>query len=147
MIHSIGEIPANVDRDYYLYILDYGWKEPIGEAVLNNFNKMADVASKSNAVVFRGTVGHHFSDEVLSWHNVNGLDGEKVLPAILITTKNPNDFSKYKMGKPADTHHNILLIPLREVCETATDVIQLINKIFKDINEKKHYKTLQYLKK
>jgi hypothetical protein len=92
MFHSLGEIPAQAERDYYLYLLDYGWEEPIRDSLFANFGHMADRASRTNCVVFRGTVGHHFSDEVLSWHNINGLDGESCQSAILITTRNPKEF-------------------------------------------------------
>ena len=29
MVHSLEEIPRNVERNYYIYLLDYGWDEPI----------------------------------------------------------------------------------------------------------------------
>lgn len=134
MIHSMGEIPANVERSFYIYLLDYGWQEPISDALFANFNQISDHASKNDAVVFKGTVGHHFTDEVLSWHNVNGMDGEHVLPAILITTRNPHDFLEQRV---APTEHNMLLIPLKNICNTATDVIEVVSKIFSDITSKK----------
>jgi len=137
MIHSLGEIPANAERDYYLYLLDYGWKEPIRDALFNNFENMADRASRTNSVVFKGTVGEHFSDEVLSWHNINGLDGEKFLPAILVTTRNPNEFKEAGERGQNNSQHNLLLIPINDICKTATDVIDLIEKIFRDIEQKK----------
>ena len=31
MIHSLGEIPADVQRGYYVYLLDYGWDEPLAK--------------------------------------------------------------------------------------------------------------------
>ena len=133
MIHSLGEIPTNTKRDYFLYLLDYGWKEPLSNALRENFEIIADKASRSNSVVFRGTVGHHFSDEVLSWHNINGIDGENILPAILITTKNPNEFK----FKESSSKHKLLLIPIGELCQTANDVIKIIEKIFLDIETKK----------
>ena len=40
MIHSLGELPANVERGYFIYLLDYGWDEPLGEALLKNFDRM-----------------------------------------------------------------------------------------------------------
>lgn len=137
MIHSLGEIPAHAERDYYLYLLDYGWEEPIRNSLFANFENMADRASRTNSVVFKGTVGHHFSDEVLSWHNVNGIDGESCLPAILITTRNPNEFRDAGLGTRNNTDHNLLLIPIKELCKTATDVVNLVEKIFSDIENKK----------
>lgn len=137
MIHSLGEIPAHAERDYYLYLLDYGWEEPIRDSLVANFQNMADRASRTNSVVFKGTVGHHFSDEVLSWHNVNGIDGESCLPAILITTRNPNEFRDTGNGARNNIDHNLLLIPLNDLCKTATEVVELVEKIFNDIENKK----------
>ncbi|EJL7002265.1 hypothetical protein O1D89_003430 [Vibrio cholerae] len=134
MIHSMGEVPANVDRAFYIYLLDYGWQEPIRDALFDNFQLLADHASKNDAVVFQGTVGHHFTDEVISWHSVNGLDCEDVLPAILITTRNPHEFSERRVNP---TEHNMLLIPLKNVCKTPTDVIGIIKKLVSDISAKK----------
>lgn len=140
MVHSLGELPLNVKRGYYVYLLDYGWDEPLGEALHRNFEKMAAKASTNDAVVIRGTVGHHFEDEVLSWHSVDGQPGEKILPAILITTRHPDEFRKFgKAWREERILHadRMLLIPLREACESAGDVADLIEKIFRDIKDKK----------
>ncbi len=137
MIHSLGEIPADAERDYYLYLLDYGWKEPFVNTLNENFAKMADKASKTNSVVFRGTVGHHFSDEVLSWHSINGMSGRKILPAILITTKNPNEFHRMNRLQRERADHKLLLISVRDLCDTPSEVIPLIEKIFADIETKR----------
>ena len=32
-VHSLGEIPNGAERAYYVYLLDYGWEEPLGSAV------------------------------------------------------------------------------------------------------------------
>lgn len=45
MIHSLGELPLNAKRDYYVYLLDYGWHEPLGQALLSSFDTMAAEAS------------------------------------------------------------------------------------------------------
>ena len=31
-IHSLGQLPATAERAYYVYLLDYGWHEPLGAA-------------------------------------------------------------------------------------------------------------------
>ena len=142
MIHSLGELPLQAKRGYYVYVLDYGWNEPLGEALHRNFEKMAALASHSDAVVIRGVVGSHFEDEVLSYHSVNGQSGKEILPAILITTRHPQDFRKFgdewRKREERKLHADrMLLIPLREVCYSATDVVDLIEKIFRDVKDKK----------
>ncbi len=93
MIHSLAELPEGVERRCYMYLLDYGWKEPVLDVLYQNFDRMADAASRSGAVILRGVVGAHFEDEVLSWHQINGEDAEELLPAILLTNRNPHDWS------------------------------------------------------
>ena len=121
-----------------IYLLDYGWDEPLGHAMQRNFHRMANMASSRDAVVIRGTVGSHFEDEVLSWHHVNGQPGEDILPAILITTRHPQTFR----DSQAKSHghlvdDNMILVPLNDICETETDVARLIDKVFSEIGDKK----------
>lgn len=139
MVHSLGELPAAAERGYYIYVLDYGWREPLADALYANFDKMADAASKSNAVVVKGCVGAHFADEVLSWHHVNGLPGDQLLPALLITTRHPSSFRDADASPDKDDSQKdrMLLIPLRECCRSSDDVVKLIEKVFRDIRGKK----------
>ena len=67
-VHSLGEVANCAERAYYVYLLDYGWTEPLGDAVRVNLPRMADMASRSTAVVVHGPSGVRFQDEVLSWH-------------------------------------------------------------------------------
>ena len=135
MIHSLEEIPKNVERNYYIYLLDYGWDEPISNVLKNNFDKIADSASKSNSVFIKGTEGSHVDSEILSWHNINGEPGEDVLPSILITTMNPHLFRELEFKSTKELKSKIILIPLRKCCSNSTEVILLIKKIFDDINK------------
>ena len=136
-VHSLGELPTGAERGYYVYILDYGWREPIEEALRSNFQHMANLASRSDAVVLQGMVGCHFEDEVLSWHHINGQDPKDLLPAMLITTRHPNNFRMHFHDEPGAARDHLLLIPLRKCCENASDVVKLIEKVFRDISEKK----------
>ncbi len=151
MIHSLGELPVDAERGYYIYVLDHGWHEPLRNVVYQNFEKMADMASTNNSVVIRGTVGSHFVDEVFSWHHINGIPGEEVLPAILITTRNPHQFMAgglekgfsdahyLRNNRGVNSHHddNLLLIPLKQVCKTSEEIVEVIQKMFRDIRDKK----------
>lgn len=138
-VHSIGELPAEAYRSYYLYLLDYGWDETFGEAVRRNLPRMAEAASRSDAVVIHGPRGMHFEDEVLSWHHINGSPAEDILPALLITTRHPRTFREvFRPGSgleaPTDA---LLLIPLRKTCKTPDDVVSLIDRLFRDVTAKK----------
>lgn len=151
-VHSLSRLPLGLERDYYLYVLDYGWDEPLGEALHANFRRMADLAAKNKAVVIAGTDSRAFVDEVLSVHvddpqfsfsNINGENGEEILPALMISTIHPQKFkmkaSGYRIpevrGGVADD--KLILIPLRDVCKNATEVVALIERIFRDIAAQK----------
>jgi len=138
-VHSLGEIPTSAERGYYLYLLDYGWDEPLGQAMKNNLPQMADKASRSDAVVIHGPRGVHFEDEVLSWHHVNGEPAEEILPALLISTRHPSTIREShgpnsRSSFPKDA---MLLIPLKKSCSTPQDVADLIQKVFADIEAKR----------
>ena len=151
-VHSLSRLPLGLERDYYLYVLDYGWAEPLGEALHTNFRKMADLAAKNNAVVVAGTDSRAFADEILSvhidgpqfsWGSINGEKGEDVLPALMISTIHPQKFKEAvpgyrlpKIGKGV-ADENLILIPLRGVCKDPTEVVALVERIFRDIAAKK----------
>ncbi|MBX7166236.1 MAG: hypothetical protein K1X74_07790 [Pirellulales bacterium] len=130
-IHSLEELPSAPARGYYVYLLDYGWDEPLGRALHDNFDEMANAASRNNAAVILG-VGNEFNDEVLSWHGVNGRNADDLLPAILITNKPPREFRE-QHGSWRREHDHLVIIPLRDQCKTATDVVRVIASVFADI--------------
>ncbi len=138
-IQSLENIPINAKRDYFIYLLDYGWHEPLGEALMQNYEKMASLAAENKAVVIRGTHRVHFEDEVLSWHNINGENAEEILPAILITNRHPGKFreSFNPSEKQVEKDLKMILIPLKKVCSSTTEVVSLIEKIFNDIKNQK----------
>ena len=136
IVHTVALLPKESNRDYYVYLLDYGWDGSLGGVLQRNFEKLSDFASKNNFVVLKGTPGSHFDDEVLSWHNVNGEKGEDILPAILITNVNPHLYRGIA-GLNQNNDDLMLLIPLRKICKTEDDVAELIHKIIKDLVEKK----------
>ena len=45
-VQSLNNIPQSAHRDYYIYLLDYGWSEPLGNALMNNYEKMAQLAAE-----------------------------------------------------------------------------------------------------
>lgn len=148
-VHSLGEIPTGAERAYYMYLLDYGWEEALGNAVRANLPRMADMASRTNAVVIHGPRGVHFEDEVLSWHRVNGQDAKDILPAILISTRHPSTFRESFESKRSrkESRDALLLIPLRKVCKSSEDVVELIQRVFDDIKSKKLLSTFQAAKR
>lgn len=139
MVHSLESIPEEHHRNYFIYLLDYGWSEPLSDALKNNFGNMANLASeKKNAVVIMRTdAGVHFSDEVLSWHNFNGeeVEQEQLLPAILVTNRHPAEFRRRASSEndKAESNLKMILFPLKKYCKNTTEVVSLIQQIFANI--------------
>lgn len=135
-IHTLAEIPIEAKRKYFIYILDYGWKENLTDVLINNFTNMARMASESESVVIAGINPIHFANEVFSWHGINGENGEEALPAILITSLHASYFfENNREGKSIKgIKDKMLLIPLKKACKSTDDVISLIKSVFSDIN-------------
>jgi hypothetical protein len=148
-IHSLNVAPSEAKRDYFIYILDYGWEEPLANVLQRNFEKLSQWASHNDSVIITG-VGEigHFDNEVLSYHQINGESASDILPAILITKTNPHKFKEYsdKGGKRLNDEFGYILIPLKKVCKTENDVLNLINKIIKDVESKKGLNEFQIKK-
>ena len=137
MIHSLNEVPKNITRDYYLYLLDFGWNEPLSNIIRNNFEKISSEASQSNSIFITGTVGSHVDNEVMSYHHINGESGNEIFPAILITQDNPHVFKEMEFSRRNNLLSKIILIPIKKCCKTEQDVISMLTKIFSDIKENK----------
>ncbi len=148
-IATLQNLPENVERNYFVYLLDYGWVEPLTEALDKNYNKMAQIASENNAIVIKGT-RNHFQDEVLSWHNINGQDGDDILPAILITNRHPKKFQDFydseRSHRKVESNLKMIFIPLKKFCKTTSEVYELISKLFTDIQEQKDLKDFRIAK-
>ena len=134
-IHNLGGLPVESDLKYFIYVLDYGWKEPLTDTLIENFTNMARKAAETKSVVIAGINPIHFANQVFSWHGINGEDGELALPAIMITSLHPKYFyeNNHDGTSVAEIKDRLLLIPLKKVCKTTEDVVELIKSIFADI--------------
>jgi len=140
-VHSLDNIPRTKNRKYFIYLLEFGWHEPLSKTLNENFDGMAKRAALNNAVVIKGTELSHFENEVFSYHRINNERGEDILPAILITNQHPDYFkdSKGRFSKSGvlteikDENIKLILLPLKKFCKTTTEVAVLIDNLFKDI--------------
>jgi len=141
-VHSLKNIPKSENRDYLIYLLEYGWHEPLAQSLNDNFGKMANIAAQNRAVVIKGTELAHFENEVFSWHQINNERGEEILPAILITNAHPSYFLANNHGyirehgfyrEDKNGELKLVLIPLKKFCSTTSEVISLIENLFVDI--------------
>lgn len=151
-VKSLDDMPETSDREYYIYLLNYGWHEPLDQALRDNFDIIANSVSSNKGVVIRRTAeGIHFNDEVLSWHHINGEEVEKhnLLPAILITNRHPRVFRdrEDKYNQYFDNSDlRLILIPLKKFCKTTSNVVDALIKITQDIKEKKDLKDFHVAK-
>lgn len=156
MVYSLTNLPETTNRDYFIYLLDYGWNEPISEVLEKNFNKMATKSALNRAVIIKGLEAAHFSNNVFSWHQINGISGDEILPAVLITNKHPNYFREDRDGskwnseiyrESNNSDMKLILIPFKKFCKTPTEAIELMQKIFTDIEAKKEISEFSILSK
>jgi hypothetical protein len=144
-VSTIARLPIATDRDYFIYFLDYGWDEPLSQALYDNFERMATFAAEHRSLVIAGLNRQEFANEVLSWHRVNGEDASDLLPAIMISDCDPrslaetNEFGPNSHGRHRENlkPERFFIIPLKQVCENATDVTDLLARIADDIRRKK----------
>lgn len=145
-VHSLENIPTAARRSYFVYLLDYGWPEPLADALRSHFDSMSQKAAQNDAVVIKGTEIGHFNNEVFSWHQINGEDGDSILPAILVTNKHPQyfreDMAEYRTKNEVykekeDKELKLIIIPLKNFCRDALDVSNIIQNLFKDIVSQK----------
>jgi hypothetical protein len=149
VVHSLSEFPENAERNYYIYVLRGSWDTDIEHDLKANILAMSDAAIHSNSAIVFGTEGHHFQNDVFSWHNINGEDAEPLLPAILITTVHPSKFMNendpFWHGKSRDQF--MVLVPLRQVVDKGKDVTAVMRKIFEDIEAEKRLSEFEVAKK
>ncbi len=141
-VHSLENIPQSKNRDYMIYLLEYGWHEPLAKALSENFDHMASRAAKNRSVIIKGTELSHFENEVFSWHQINNERAEDILPAILITNAHPSYFLNNDLGfkqsrglyrETGAGDMKLILVPLKKFCSTTTEVVGLVEKLFLDI--------------
>lgn len=144
IINSLAEIPENVSRSYYLYILDYhNWDEPISNTLRDNFDKLTTLAANNDSVIITGVDKSHIYNEFMSWRTVNGINTTELSPAIMITTLHPGYFINDERKTPKD---KFIFLKIRDICKQPQDVIILLEKLFNDIKEKKEIKDFQVQK-
>ncbi|MDP5939178.1 hypothetical protein P3846_31670, partial [Pseudomonas aeruginosa] len=69
-----------------------------------------------------------------------------VLPAILITTIHPKYFIESDNSKPPrEISESLIFLKIRDICNTPGDVITLLERVFKDVKEKKKIKDFPLL--
>jgi hypothetical protein len=107
---------------------------------------MADRASRTDSAIIHGPRSVHFADEVLSWHHINGEPAQKLLPALLITTRHPKTINPSGDDKRKAPGDSMLLIPLKKACKNATEVVALVNQIFNDIKDEKRLNSFEVAK-
>ncbi|MEO1309507.1 MAG: hypothetical protein AAFV51_00885 [Pseudomonadota bacterium] len=139
-VATIARLPIEGSRDYYIYLLDYGWDEPIAEALRDNFEFLAKSCSENNAVIVKGFDAKEFNNEVFAYHSIDGEAAVELLPALLVTKTNPAYFAqdvdqRWTKAYKVNEVDNFILVPVRKFCKKASEVPGLLDSIMKDISE------------
>jgi uncharacterized FAD-dependent dehydrogenase len=136
MAPNLNFISSYEERNYYIYILDNGYSDPLTQVIKENFQNFATQVARNNSIIIIG-IGEIglFDKEVLAWHKINGDDFENLFPAILITKTNPHRFKQFTQSKIKENKEEFsyILIPLKKLCKTGSEVLDLMRKIIKDI--------------
>jgi hypothetical protein len=140
-ITTISQLPEDTGRRIFIYFLDYGWDEPLTNAMYENFDRLSVVAANHGSLVMAGLCRQEFANEVLNWHHVNGLPADNLLPAIMITDCEPallaksGEFGAHRHHGDGTTSYpeRFVILPLREICSTPSDVARLLEKIAQDL--------------
>lgn len=147
---EIAEVPDR-GRSLYIYLLDYGWPDGEYERIFSNqWSKLCERASETNAIVIKSQRGVHFANSVLNWHSLDGREIENILPAILLTKSPPSYFfhgtepgqddtmnSLPSHGNPSEAMDDMALLPLGRFCNSPDGFSCLIEGIFADLERGK----------
>lgn len=157
MVYSLDNVPIGARRNYFIYLLENGWKGPINKVLKKNYDRMVSSAANNKAVVIKGTAAEHFQNEVFSWHNINGDVSDGLLPALLITNKHPKYFKesgKAFFYKPNETikvqEHagmKMILIPFQKAYSNESEVIRIVESVFESISQGKDLKDFTIIQK
>lgn len=134
IISALREIPSDINRKCWIYLLDYGLNSEVSEALRKNFVHFAERSSEASSVVVLGS-SRHVQNDILSWHRVFGLPGDKHLPALLVCTVNPNALMDDRINADAlaDQGHKAILIPLSGKEITVEGALLLVDSVFDKI--------------
>ncbi len=144
-VSHLKTLPVDVQRDLYVYLLDYGWPDGEYETIFkNHFQTIAKRASEERAVVLASHRGIHFANEVLSYHRIFDFVADEVLPAVLITkthpsyfieTYGPHEHSIQDANKDDLCVNDVVLIALKRACSSPADFKALVESIFADLGK------------
>jgi hypothetical protein len=130
---DITTVPSNDNYRWYIFILEHGWADKIGDEVANNFMKFAEKVGP-NALVVRGTDPLSFYSQVFeNYILLSNTKSEKiVLPAILVADISPE--------KILETEENIerakiLVFSLSRVAQSQGGVVEFLIKLADTIRE------------
>ncbi|GIL01955.1 MAG: hypothetical protein BroJett030_18540 [Alphaproteobacteria bacterium] len=142
-ITTLARLPEKTDRAFFVYFLDYGWDDDLTRAMYENFDMLAEVAAENRGLLVAGLDRTEFANEVLSWHHVNNDPADDLLPAIMVTDVEPRlladasgfDFGEVRQRPSSRTAYpeRFVLIPLRDICNSAADVTELLQKLVTDL--------------
>lgn len=126
---------------YFVYFLNYyQFSDEIVDSFLKELPTLETHFRKlGNAVIITSIQNLDFYSDVISWHNVAGVDPKKFGPCILICDMPPSKFKsknlEYCTPSTVGTNTPWIILPLHEICETASDLSKLLQRIVEAISK------------
>ena len=140
-ITSIAEIAPKTEGlkgiNYFVYFLNYyQFSSEVVDAFLKEIPALeTHFNGLGNALLVTGVKNHDFYSDILSWHNIVGLEAEKVCPCILICTLPPADFGPSKVDHiQTDGQEPWIILELKDYCQTADELITFLKEVVSAIS-------------
>jgi hypothetical protein len=136
-ITSLAQIPSDLTIPYFVYLLTSNYPTRVDRGLRRSFEIFAKQAGERDFVAFEGLVGE-FGGEVMNAYSIDGIPVDDILPAILISTVNPHQFMiarSIDRSGPFKEQEKVILISLRQACESEDDVYNLVGQLIRDMKE------------
>jgi len=143
-VTSVAEIASKTEGlrgvDYFVYFLNYYQiSDDVVDAFIQEIPALEGHFSKlGNAVLVTSIRNRDFYSDVLSWHNIVGLDAEKVCPCLLICTLAPSEFNQIETKQKSDDGERPwVILELKKYGNTPEDLRELLKKVVSAISRGK----------
>ncbi|OUS04482.1 hypothetical protein A9Q96_16230 [Rhodobacterales bacterium 52_120_T64] len=131
------------DISYFVYFLNYyQFSDDIVDKFIAEIPTLERHFSElGNALLITSLRNVDFYSEVLSWHNVVGVDPENFGPSFLICTVPPSAFVEGKVDASFDSADTSeipwIILPLQKFCDNAKDLNQLLKVVVGAMSQNK----------
>ena len=162
-VSSVAQIanaaPELKGIEYFVYILDYyRFSDGLMEGLTAELPVLEEHFNRlGNALLITSIGNVDFFGDVLSWHQVVGMNPEDTCPAIFISTLPPSYFQDNREAVSDNVQYTDedfeltgsikcpwIILKLGDLCESKEDVIKVLKSIISDISNNKPIRDFEY---